>query len=247
MVQIHHTRRKMKVLVIPDVHLKPDMFTKADYIMERLVVDRAVCLMDIPDDWNKEYCIEAYVETFDRAIAFAKKYPNTLWTYGNHDLCYMWDERESGYSMAAAWTVRKKLLELKKALPEGNEIKYIHKIDNVLFCHGGLREEFVKWKVPSELHEDTEESIAWINNLCHDDMWNPYSPIWHRPQDYKAQLYKQEELLQVVGHTPVEEIVREGNVISCDVFSTYANGRPIGTREFLLLDTENWKFSAVKV
>ena len=28
------------------------------------------------------------------------------------------------------------------------------------------------------------------------------------------------KLLQVVGHTPVEKNTREGNLISCDVFST---------------------------
>lgn len=93
----------MKVLVIPDVHLKPYMFHQADRLLEQGVAEKAVCLMDIPDDWDREYNIELYVETFDTAIAFAKKYPDTLWTYGNHDLCYVWNERESGYSAAASW------------------------------------------------------------------------------------------------------------------------------------------------
>ena len=64
--------------------------------------------MDIPDDWNQEYNLELYNETFDAAIAFANKYPDMLWTYGNYDLCYLWDDRESGYSPAAAYTVVKK-------------------------------------------------------------------------------------------------------------------------------------------
>ena len=50
---------------------------------------------------------------------------------------------ESGYSSFASWTVKEKLLELQKKLPEGNEIRYIHKKDNVIFCHGGLRDDFV--------------------------------------------------------------------------------------------------------
>ena len=45
----------MKVLVIPDIHLKPWMFQRAEEIMEKGTVERAVCLMDIPDDWNQEY------------------------------------------------------------------------------------------------------------------------------------------------------------------------------------------------
>ena len=50
----------MKALVIPDVHLKPYMFKKAAEWMRKGVADRAVCLMDIPDDWNREYDIELY-------------------------------------------------------------------------------------------------------------------------------------------------------------------------------------------
>ena len=42
----------MKVLVIPDVHLKPWMFERADKIMEQGAAERAVCLMDIPDDFD---------------------------------------------------------------------------------------------------------------------------------------------------------------------------------------------------
>ena len=37
--------------------------------------------MDIPDDWNQEYNLELYNETFDAAIAFARKYPDTFWVW----------------------------------------------------------------------------------------------------------------------------------------------------------------------
>ena len=42
----------MKILVIPDVHLKPQMFKQATALMHQGIADRAVCLMDIPDDWD---------------------------------------------------------------------------------------------------------------------------------------------------------------------------------------------------
>ena len=44
----------------------------------------------------------------------------------------------------------------------------------------------------------------------------------------------------------MDMITKEGNLISCDVFSTYRDGKPIGTEEFLLLDTETWECSGVK-
>ena len=255
----------MKALVIPDVHLKPWMFERADKIIEQGAAERAVCLMDIPDDWNQEYNLELYKETFDEAIAFAKKYPETLWAYGNHDLSYIWNELESGYSPAAAYTVAMKLDELVCALPEGNEIRYIQKIDNVIFCHGGLQDYFVKKTVPAEKYHDVDEVVRFvkktvpaekyhdvdevvriINGLPREYMWSDVSPIWHRQQYTAGKMYGDDKILQVVGHTPVEKIYREGNVISCDVFSTYRGGRAIGTEEFAVVDTESWEYGGVE-
>lgn len=235
----------MKVLVIPDIHLKPHMFRQAGSLMERGVAERAVCLMDLPDDWGQEYHISLYEETFDEAIIFAKKYPDTLWVYGNHDLCYLWDERESGYSAMAAPTVQRKLSELQRALPEGNEIRYIQKIDQVLFCHGGILDSFVRQNVPPSKYHDVDEVVRTINRLPREAMWHDSSPIWHRPQHWAGKLYKPRKLLQVVGHTPVEQIYREGNVISCDVFSAYMDGSAIGTEEYLVMDTETWEFFTI--
>ena len=88
----------MKILVIPDIHLKIWIFDQAEDILKAEKADRAVCLMDIADDWNKGYQIELYRETYDRAILFARTYPDTLWCYGNHDVSYPWGRLETGYS-----------------------------------------------------------------------------------------------------------------------------------------------------
>lgn len=180
----------MKVLVIPDVHLKPWMFERAEEIMKKGMAERAVCLMDIPDDWNQEYNLELYRNTFDAVIAFAKRYPDTLWCYGNHDLSYLWNKRESGYSPAAAYTVAKKLDELACALPEGNEIRYVQKIDQVLFCHGGILDYFVRNAVSSANYDDVDEVVRTLNGLSWEYMWNNFSPIWYRPQESAERMYK---------------------------------------------------------
>ena len=237
----------MKVLVIPDVHLKPFMFKQAAELMKKSVADRAVCLMDIPDDWGQELNIELYEQTFDAAIEFAKAFPDTLWCYGNHDLSYLWYRLESGYSSMASYTVQRKLLDLRMAVPENNSIQYVQRIDNVLFSHGGIREFFVKENVSSEIYHDVDAVVAAINDLDSSRMWNDISPIWLRPQYGSFHMYKSEELLQVVGHTPMKEITRQENIISCDVFSTYPDGDPIGTQEFLLLDTETWEYEGIKM
>ena len=105
----------MKVLVIPDVHLKPWMFDRAENVIQKRKVDNIVCLMDIPDDWGQERNVGLYAETYDRVIAFARNHPASLWCYGNHDLSYMWRAMESGYSYYTEETVYEKQWVVDKA------------------------------------------------------------------------------------------------------------------------------------
>ena len=236
----------MKVLIIPDVHLKPWIFSRASDLMKEKAADQAVCLMDIPDDWNQQFNIDLYIQTFDSAIAFAKAFPDTLWCYGNHDVCYPWNQRETGYSAIAQWTVCEKLRVLQETLLDDRQLQYLHRVDNVLFSHGGLADEFVRRYVPARLYNDVDAVVNAVNDLAPDMIWQDLSPIWFRPQNHTGRMYKPRKILQVVGHTPVEQIEKSGNVISCDVFSTYRDGSPIGTQEFLLLDTESWEYRGIK-
>ena len=253
----------MKVLVIPDVHLKPWMFERAAELLKEGNADRAVCLMDIPDDWRQEFNLDLYIQTFDAAIQFAKDFPETLWCYGNHDICYPWNQRETGYSKIAPWTVCEKLRKLQEALLEEKQLAFLHRIDHVLFCHGGLTDDFVRQYVPAKYYNDIDAVIEMINSFGTGELWQGArrpvdvgfaptgaerraSPLWYRPQYYGGKMYKPRKLLQVVGHTPVEAITKKGNLISCDVFSTYRDGRPIGTQEFPVLDTGSWDYRGIR-
>lgn len=236
----------MKILVIPDVHLKPWMFDRASEILNSGAAKKAVCLMDIPDDWGQEYNLGLYEETFDAAIRFQKEFPETLWCYGNHDLSYEWLQYESGFSSVAIPVVQKKLSELRRELPDRSQMAYIHRIDDVLFLHGGLTHAFVKYYANDVDYDDTDAVIEKINLLGRNEMWDDASPLWFRPQFYNEKMYKEEDLLQVVGHTPVMQIDRLGNMLSCDLFSTYSTGDPIGTQEYLLIDTVTWEYEGIK-
>lgn len=236
----------MKVLVIPDIHLKPWMFERASEIMRSGAAERAVCLMDIPDDWGQEFNLELYEETLDAATMFQKRFPDTLWCFGNHDLSYKWNQSESGFSPLAMQIVNEGLRRLAESLPEKDQLAYIHRIDNVLFSHGGLTEPFVKYYVDPECRGNADEVVNNINTLGCTEMWDDASPVWYRPQYNPEKMYKQDEMLQVVGHTPVESISLDWNIVSCDVFSTYRDGSPIGTQEFLLLDTGTWEYEGIR-
>lgn len=234
----------MRIIVIPDVHLKPFLFTRTAEILKRKQADRAVCLMDIADDWNKQYRIEEYACTYDAAIDFAKRFPETLWCYGNHDLCYVLDQRETGYSQAARYTVLKKLNVLQDVLGD-NQIRFVQKVDNVLFSHGGVSEYFVERNIPNlSKTTDLDYTVETINALDPMEMWRDDSPIWMRPQ-YGGRMYRESDVLQVVGHTPVKSNYRDGSVISTDTFSTYSDLTPIGNAKQLLIDTDTWEFEEI--
>ena len=222
------------------------MFDRAAELMNYGIADKSVCLMDIPDEWGHESDLGLYKETFDKAIKYAKDFPETLWCYGNHDLSYIWLQPESGFSAYAIPTVSSKLAELRKALKDVNQLAYIHRIDNVLFMHGGLTHAFVSQYAPDIDYKDTDEVVKRINSLGFIEIWDDASPIWFRPQYYNEKMYREKDFLQVVGHTPVKEIERTGNVFSCDLFSLYRSGEPIGTQEFVLIDTENWRYQGIK-
>ena len=73
-------------------------------------------------------------------------------------------------------------------------------------------------------------------------MWYDGSPIWLQTQYTDVKMYKSQQFLQVVGIPDGNYYKKKKNVISCDVFSTYRDGKPIGTEEFPLLDTITWDY-----
>ena len=99
--------------MIPDVHLKPWMFDQADGIYKKEKCDKIVFLGDLIDDWDQEKKLDLYNETFDRAISFAKDHQDLFICYGNHDMSYVWDKMESGYSPWDRELVVRRLHELR--------------------------------------------------------------------------------------------------------------------------------------
>ena len=231
----------MKTLIIPDIHLKPQIFADAKRIMSDESCDIAVCLGDIADDWGNQQNLELYEKTYDAAINFAKTFPETLWCYGNHDLSYEYDEWETGFSIMAVPVVKEKLAELRKSLPDPSQIAIIHRIDNILFSHAGVIRSFVREYCSTKAQRDPDAMIWEINTLGKYFLWKDHSPIWARPQypRYADDLYRPRASFQVVGHTPMKEPTQTDNLLSCDVFSTYRDGKPIGTCEFVIIETEN--------
>lgn len=238
---------RMRILVIPDIHLKTWIFDRAEDILKASKADQAVCLMDIPDDWDMEFQTEMYKETFDRAIEFSRTYPDTLWCYGNHDVSYPWGRLETGYSPYAERTVMSKLEELKNSLQDPSQIAIMHRIDNVLFTHGGLTVEFLQLLNEDLLDADIDEVVAAINDASQNHLWNDESPLWLRPQNRTVNVFRNDIYKQVVGHTPVKKIFEKDGIISTDVFSTYRDGMQIGESAMIVIDSITGEYEKIKV
>ena len=141
----------------------------------------------------------------------------------------------------ATSTVCKKNRELKIILHDERQMSYVHRFDNVIFSHGVPSDYFVRKHISPGKYNDIDPVRKKINSLNCMEMGSNESPSWHRSQYESGKMYKPRKLLQVVGHTPMREITRRSNLISCDVFSTNRDRRPYGTQEFLYLDTETWE------
>jgi len=237
-----------KILVIPDIHLKYEMFDRAEKILEDGKADFAIQLGDMFDDWDMQFATAYYQRTAKRAIEFQKKFPKTLWCMGNHDLGYYKPEygrRETGHSMAMEAEMEKQLSKMHEA---GINQAVVHVVDNVIFSHAGVTDEWIKRQ--NSLVKGTEiisaQDMSLLANFASsEELWQENSPIWARPQNEQLKLWWPEQYMQVVGHTPVKGITFDNNLLSTDVFSTYSYGAPIGDCRFAVVDTEKQEWSCI--
>ena len=237
-----------KVLVKPDVHLKPWMFGRASDLAPSC--DAVVSLGDLVDDWGMGGNLAAYAETLDAAIAFAREFPHALWCCGNHDYCYVNHEsgiRCSGFSEKAKHVARSKLAEL--ALEAGGNYQAAHFVDGTLFSHAGFGPAFLD-AARSKLRDDSltvGECVGFANECASREMlWSDSSPLWLRPPRPGGGPYGIDGLRQVVGHTPVGEPTAIGDVLVADTFSTYPDGSPLGNRAFTVYDTSDGSFDILR-
>lgn len=140
-----------------------------------------------------------------------------------------------------------KLEELENRLKSPVQINIMHRIDNVLFSHGGLTADFLRWLNKDLLDADIEEVIAAVNDAPHNYLWNDESPLWFRPQYETREIFRADIYKQVVGHTPVERIFEKDGIISTDVFSTYRDGRQIGESAMIVIDSETGEYEKIEV
>lgn len=236
-----------KVLVIPDVHLKPIMFARAEVLLDAGVADFAVQLGDLTDDWGEEFNLPLYSKTMRAALDFHRKYPSTKWLLSNHDWGYYkpkFGKRESGHSQFAEVEMLTWLDEFKRA---GIEQKPCITIDNCIFSHAGVNKNWVERHLDAPLIPEGDPVLETGGEA----LWEEDSPLWWRPQtEYGGdpdEAWEKDKYLQVVGHSPVKTPTQEGSILSCDVFSAYRNGAPYGDQKWVVVDTKTKEWEAKKL
>lgn len=238
----------MRVLVISDIHLKPEIFDRADKILASGQADMAVQMGDLVDDWGMEFNVALYGRTMKRVLRFHKDHPNTLWCCGNHDYLYAHPHSgmsESGHSKFQEGIMGTYLIEMERI---GAGQKIIHLVDNVIFTHAGLTADWVCERLEKVGYKDgikpSETNLVHIvNNASPEELWQENSPIWARPQHDEYIMWG--DYLHVVGHTPVRHPTQEDDVLSTDLFSTYRDGTPFGDERFVIVDTitKDWRLA----
>lgn len=222
----------MKVLIIPDTHLKPWIFERADELMKKHNIKQAIQLGDNLDDFYATP--EDYKNHNAMMVWFNHIHPETIWLYGNHEVSYILNRPvtgnvEDGKKWASAYQI---IFQPKTAW----------KIDNVIFSHAGITDEFI-YNNPElkKFATDPDKLIGRINALSLWEVWNENGPLWSRHQLDGSLLY---EFRQVCGHTPLETVRDVDNCISTDVFSTEW-GKKYGEEKFIIINTETgeWEYA----
>ena len=239
----------MRILAIPDVHLKTWMFAAADKVIEAEHPDAVVLLGDLVDDFGCKNSPEKYNETIDAAIDFSHRHPETYLCLGNHEASYLWDRQTNATAYRAYATAKTQCNRLVYEGFDKDHFTVAYQFDNVVFSHAGISEGFFAayLKKSGEKNLSDAEVIRRVNGLSVDELWRYGSPIWYRPSGIQEfdQMYGAGRLLHVTGHTPIEKITEWCSTLVCDTFSTYPNHKPVGDQTFALVDTVSRHWRAI--
>lgn len=245
----------MRVLVIPDVHLKSWMFDLVDMVTPD-AYDRIISVGDWVDEWGQEANSMLYERCLNRLYLFAKDHPTALFCYGNHDISYMYLLEESGFSYRQIPLIQKYYAMFRDEFKKRFMVATVQ--DDVVFSHAGFSDYWVM-DILSDIigsvdNLTIEDIVKCTNNILKGrkrekiwDLWNDASPIWVRPQDGDIRLYDPEHVFQVFGHTPTREIVKTDHWVSCDTFSTTRNAKDfIGDCDLIIIDTVTHAITSVR-
>lgn len=221
----------MKIIGLGDTHGRNDW----EKIVLSTQFDKVVFVGDYFDS-RELISAKRQIDNFKRIIDFKKaNVGSVILLFGNHDFHYLpgIGENYSGYQPLHAFDIQEVLVN---ALDE-DLIQMSFQYDEFLFTHAGVTKT---WSQRNNI--DPNNVADSINALFKykpiafqfasgknhskfgDDITQ--SPIWVRPASLLADGL--DEFIQIVGHTPVQEIMLTPRIIQIDAMGT--------SSEFLCID-----------
>lgn len=234
----------MKILVLGDIHCKPNLFSMAREIFLKRKCDYLVFLGDACDNWGATQ--EDNAQIVDDLIKAKEELGDKfVWLLGNHDWGYYAHDNMTGHIMNHEVIIYSRFLE------HFDEWEVIAQLGRYVFSHAGISKRFAERYGGQnvvgniQLLKKQSDPYAPLNNVgpaCGGYSDCP-SPLWIRPEELDP--WGVGEIVQIVGHTPVEKIASDKNVVVCDTFSQYPDKTFIGDRSLLLIEDE--KMTAISI
>ena len=240
----------MKTLVCGDLHTKYHIFEKVKSLSEDY--ETVVFLGDYVDEWHSAPA--ASYNLVQSLIEWKKVEPKkVVLLLGNHDVSE-WLGGEymcSGYNYSVSSFVSP-LFENNKKL-----FQVAYASDDILYTHAGVTKQW--WKSIGHRKCKSADGYAKILNkidlLNTNDKYKAKVLAWagvsrggsHTPSPMWADKSDLENddignIIQVVGHTPVEHIIYDSNddrtLIFCDTHSKTSQGKLIGDGALLHLEKD---------
>ena len=238
----------MKTVAIGDIHGR----TIWKDIVAKESADKVVFIGDYFDSYD-DYTAAEQMHNFKEIIEFKESGESeVILLIGNHCKHYIdGSEHYSGYQAGAAAAIND--------LFHNNlhHLQMCYQMDEFLFSHAGVSHDWLELH-SKEYKDNNDADVAQIVNDLWEFTprafkfagWDPYgdsvisSPIWIRPRSLIVSNREtlRDRFIQVVGHTQVKRMDREGNATG----GRYHLIDTLGTsREYLIIEDDEVKFGTI--
>ena len=227
----------MKTLLIGDTHLMARIILpKVSAIVQELAVNRVIFTGDYTDQWGCVGLDNCYKDDLRFLYRWKQEMISqeieVVMLIGNHDAPYLIG-KQVNYSVANVFT-----FEWVKKMLYNLELQIAYWLDDFLISHAGYTANYepMKWHFET-ITKDYQKKLQSLHNhvgLSRRGRYITGSPIWADLKRDMIEYYHKDFPKQIVGHSRVDSISLDENIIGIDTFSLDTNHQPLGNGDMLV-------------
>ena len=214
---------------------------KVDEIVQELDIKRVILVGDYTDQWGCTVLDNVYKDDLRFLYRWKQEMVSQgveiVMLAGNHDVPYLIDKQVS-YSVANLFT-----FEWIKQLLYDLELQIAYQLDNYLVSHAGYTEDYepLEWHFKTIVPEYKEKLDELHNHigLSRGGRYITGSPIWADLKWDMTEYYHKGFPKQIVGHSRIDSISLEKDIVGIDTFSLGTNYQPLGNGDILIYEDGN--------